>query len=230
MRLTERLLGLTLVGSEWVLWVLIALSVLSVAVMVERAIHLSEKKIDLEALGRDLVDRLSQRDVAGARKALAAWRGPEIQVLLSGIVHFEHGFEAVSSAMASSKAQLRIDLERYLGVLATLGNNAPFIGLFGTVLGIIRAFADLARNQGGGAAVVMAGISEALVATAVGLMVAIPAVIAFNYFQGKIRRTLSRVDATGNLLLTVVASGAPAPRPAAGVPGTGERDQKAGGG
>jgi biopolymer transport protein ExbB len=228
MRLTERLLGLTLVGSEWVLWVLIALSVVSVAVMVERGIHLFQKQADLEALSRVLVEHLSGRDITGARKAIAAWRGPEVQVALSGLAHFDRGFEAASAAMASTKAQLRVDLERYTGVLATLGNNAPFIGLFGTVLGIIRAFADLARNQSGGAAVVMAGISEALVATAVGLVVAIPAVIFFNIFQGRIRRTLSRVDATANLLLATMSSVAQAS--AATASGAGALSRKTDGG
>jgi biopolymer transport protein ExbB len=208
MRLTERLLNLTLSGSEWVLWLLIALSVLSVAVMVERAIRLSGKKIDLEALGKELVDRLSQGDIAGARRALGRWQGPEIEVALTGIEHLGGGPGAAGAAMASAKARLRIDLERNLGILGTLGNNAPFIGLFGTVLGIIRAFADLARHEGGGASVVMTGISEALVATAVGLMVAIPAVVAFNHFQGRIRRTLARVDSTAQLVLTGMAKGA----------------------
>src|SRR5262245_51988894 len=205
MRLTERLLNLTLSGSEWVLWLLIVLSVLSVAVMVERAIHLASKKIDLEALGKELVDRLSHGDVAGARRALARWSGPEIEVALAGVDQFDHGPAAAGAAMASAKSRLRIGLERNLGVLGTLGNNAPFIGLFGTVLGIIRAFADLAKHEGGGASVVMTGISEALVATAVGLMVAIPAVVAFNHFQGRIRRTLGRVDATAQLVLTGMA-------------------------
>src|SRR5262245_32025241 len=107
--------------------------------------------------------------------------------------------------MAGAKARIRIDMEKNLGVLGTLGNNAPFIGLFGTVLGIIKAFADLSHNQAGGAAAVMSGISEALVATAVGLMVAIPAVIAFNFFQGKVRSTLGRVDAMAHLILSAVS-------------------------
>jgi biopolymer transport protein ExbB len=102
---------------------------------------------------------------------------------------------------------VRVDLERNLGVLGTLGNNAPFIGLFGTVLGIIKAFADLSRNSIGGAGAVMAGISEALVATAVGLMVAIPAVIAFNYFQAKVRKSLSRVDAVAHMVLASFTPG-----------------------
>ena len=107
--------------------------------------------------------------------------------------------------MAGAKARLRIDLERNLGILGTLGNNAPFIGLFGTVLGIIKAFADLSRNQAGGAGAVMSGISEALVATAVGLMVAIPAVMAFNFFQARVRKSMARVDAMAHLVLSTSA-------------------------
>ena len=92
------------------------------------------------------------------------------------------------------KSRERLTLERNLGVLGTLGNNAPFIGLFGTVLGIIRAFADLAKNQTGGAGPVMTGISEALVATAVGLMAAIPALMAYNFFQGQLKQWQTELD------------------------------------
>src|SRR5262249_52145467 len=128
-------------------------------------------------------------------------------VAAAGLDHFDRGWEAVGEAMAGAKARLRVELERNLGILGTLGNNAPFIGLFGTVLGIIKAFADLSHNSGGGAAAVMAGISEALVSTAVGLMVAIPAVIAFNFFQGKVRKTLARVDAVAHTLLATFGNG-----------------------
>jgi biopolymer transport protein ExbB len=205
MRLTERILSFTLLGSEWVLWLLIGLSVLSVAVMVERAFFLSAGKLDFEALGKDLLRFLRDGDVVGARRALAGIRGPESMVAAAGLDQLGRGSEAVSEAMASTKSRLRLDLERNLGVLGTLGNNAPFIGLFGTVLGIIKAFADLSRNQAGGAGAVMSGISEALVATAVGLMVAIPAVIAFNFFQGRVRRVLGRVDAVAHLILSFAA-------------------------
>ena len=205
MRLTERLLGLTLLGAEWVFWVLLVLSVVSVAVMVERGIRLSVRKIDFDTLGRDLLDRLTSGDLAGARRVLSAWRAPEAQVVLSGIEQFERGAAAASAAMNGERQKLRLDLERNLGVLGTLGNNAPFIGLFGTVLGIIKAFSDLSHNQSGGASTVMAGISEALVATALGLGVAIPAVVAFNFFQGKVRRILGRVDSLAQLVLVGIA-------------------------
>jgi biopolymer transport protein ExbB len=82
-----------------------------------------------------------------------------------------------------SKRDLLLFGQKRLTILATLGNNAPFIGLFGTVLGVIKAFHDLHVQQGSGIKVVMGGVSEALVATAMGLLVAIPAVIAYNAFS-----------------------------------------------
>lgn len=83
--------------------------------------------------------------------------------------------------------ELRMVLDKRLGVLATFGNNAPFIGLFGTVLGVIKAFNDLGTSSQFGVRVVMEGISQALVSTAMGLFVAIPSVIAYNYFVRKMK-------------------------------------------
>jgi len=174
-----------------------------VAIMVERALVLSGDR-DSDALARDLLALLKRGDIDKARQALTGVRTPAATVAAAGLENYDRGNEAIAEAMASAKARLRIDLERNLGVLGTLGNNAPFIGLFGTVLGIIKAFADLSKNQAGGAAAVMSGISEALVATAVGLMVAIPAVIFFNFFQGKVRKAMARVDAMAHLVLSTV--------------------------
>jgi biopolymer transport protein ExbB len=202
MRITERLLAFTLLGSEWVLWLLIFLSVVSVAVMVERAITLRSRAPDLDTLSARLTGLLAAGDLVKAREALGPPTSPEVRVALAGLAELPRGRAPMVEAMASAKSRERLNMERYLGILGTLGNNAPFIGLFGTVLGIIKAFADLAKHQGGGATVVMAGISEALVATAVGLLVAIPAVVAFNMFQGKLRRTLGRVDAMAHLILS----------------------------
>jgi biopolymer transport protein ExbB len=202
MRITEKLLSFTLLGSEWVLWLLIGLSVLSVTVMVERGISLRSRTPDLEGLSRKVLALLGKGELEAAREALGAPKSPEIRVALIGLAELPRGRDAASEAMASARSRERLNLERNLGVLGTLGNNTPFIGLFGTVLGIMRAFADLSKNQAGGAGPVMAGISEALVATAVGLLVAIPAVIAFNVFQGTVRRTMGRVDAMAHLILS----------------------------
>ena len=93
-------------------------------------------------------------------------------------------------SLSVALSQERLNLEKPITILGTLGNNAPFVGLFGTVLGIIHAFHSLAENIKSGPAVVMAGISEALVATALGLFVAIPAVAAYNYFVKHIKKIM----------------------------------------
>ena len=201
MRITERILAATLVGSDWVLWLLIFLSILSVTIMVERAIVMSGRAPRLADLSERLLKLLAANDLTGARELLGPPRSPEVRVAMVGLIELSHGRIAAAEAMAGARAHERLAMEKHLGILGTLGNNCPFIGLFGTVLGIIKAFADLSHNQGGGAAVVMAGIAEALVATAVGLMVAIPAVVAYNVFQGRVRRTLGRVDAMAHLIL-----------------------------
>jgi biopolymer transport protein ExbB len=202
MRISDRFLAFTALGSEWVLYLLIGLSILSVTVMVERGISLRAAAPDFEALSRRLLALLGKGEIDEARQALGAPRSPEVRVALVGLGELSRGRTAAAEAMASAKARERLVLERNLGVLGTLGNNSPFIGLFGTVLGIMRAFADLSKTQAGGAGPVMAGISEALVSTAVGLLVAIPAVIFFNIFQGRVRRMLGRVDAMAHLILS----------------------------
>jgi biopolymer transport protein ExbB len=127
-------------------------------------------------------------------------------------LHGERGAAAASEAMASATAIGRLRLERRLSFLGTLGNNAPFVGLLGTVIGIVQAFHELERAGLGGSASadIMGAIAEALVATAIGLAVAIPAVAAFNYFQRRIKTTLGNAEALEHIVLSHLA-GAPAP-------------------
>ena len=109
--------------------------------------------------------------------------------------------------MKSALMQEKKALESKLSFLGTLGNNAPFIGLFGTVLGIIRAFADLSQAAAGQASqAVMAGISEALIATAVGLLVALPAVVAYNVFMRVIRNRVTDAESLGAQLVARLGS------------------------
>jgi biopolymer transport protein ExbB len=108
----------------------------------------------------------------------------------------------------SSLAQLeKPKLERSLGFLATVGSNAPYIGLFGTVLGIMKAFHDMGQAGSGGQGAVMAGISSALIATAAGLMVAIPAVLAFNYFQKQLKIILGNIETSRDITLAWLKQG-----------------------
>jgi biopolymer transport protein ExbB len=197
--ITERLLAATNLGAEWVLWLLLALSLLSVAVMIERGLFFASRRLaDTDGLSRLLLDG----DFAGARAAVAGKRGMEAEVVRAALERATQGPDAVEEVVAGSVERARLDYEQRLAYLGTLGNNAPFIGLFGTVLGIIRAFADLAAHPGaGGAATVMAGISEALVATAVGLFVALPAVVMFNLYTRWLRRAAQRSAVLGHALV-----------------------------
>ena len=114
------------------------------------------------------------------------------------------GAESVEEHIASTTERERLRYERLLAYLGTLGNNAPFIGLFGTVLGIIRAFHDLAANTAQGAQAVMAGIAEALVATAVGLLVALPAVAAYNAFARHVETCIASATASAHAILAYI--------------------------
>jgi biopolymer transport protein ExbB len=216
MHITERFLAFTLLGAEWVLWLLIALSVISFAIMIERAYYFLTHNVDIDSLGSDLRRLLGKGNVGDARSRVKGSDAAEMTVIAAGLDEVERGVDAVAEAMVGRKAHERMRLERNLAFLGTLGNNAPFIGLFGTVLGIIRAFHDLSGNQAGGvgsgsAAVVMAGISDALVATAVGLMVAIPAVVGFNYFNRRVRQTLANVDSLAHVVLAQLKGEGDAP-------------------
>jgi biopolymer transport protein ExbB/TolQ len=194
--LTQKLLAVTNLGADWVLWLLVVLSVLSVGVMIERALFFGARRLaDADAVAR----RLLSGDLAGARDALGDRAGMEADVVRAIVEHAAKGPDAVAEVVSAQLERSRIDYERRLAFLGTLGNNAPFIGLFGTVLGVIRAFADLAAHPGAaGASSVMAGISDALIATAVGLFVALPAVVMFNLYQRWLRRAAQRASVLGH--------------------------------
>jgi biopolymer transport protein ExbB len=206
MHITEKFLAFTLFGAEWVLWLLIALSILSVAIMIERAWYFVTHSVDAHDLSADLRRLLDAGKLSDARARTKIGDSVVLKVIAAGLDQSERGPDAVAETMLGEKAQVRLQLERRLAFLGTLGANAPFIGLFGTVLGIIKAFHDLAGNQAGGVAVVMAGISEALVATAVGLMVAIPAVIGFNFFNRRVKSALADIDALAHVVLAHLKS------------------------
>lgn len=190
-----------LMGGEWVLYILIALSFWCVAVIWDRFFLFRAKARDAERLGKKVPELLAAGKFEEVRKLVEGNHSSEASVLRAGLSHLDLPPEALEQVLESRRIQERLDLEKDLLVLGTLGNNAPFIGLFGTVLGIIKAFNDLAVAGTSGSGVVMRGVSEALVATAVGLLIAIPAVAAYNYFQGKIKRSLANADRLSRLLL-----------------------------
>lgn len=196
--LSSRLLNVFLTSAEWVLWLLAILSVVSIAVMLERLVFFFTHRLPNSG---ELLSQLSRGQLDPVRSSLTERKGMEAAVLREAMASADQGPEAVESVIASALARERPRYERFLSFLGTLGNNAPFVGLFGTVLGIIKAFHDLGAANSKGAQIqqtVMAGISEALVATAVGLAVAIPAVVAFNGFNRWLKNLTARTNALGH--------------------------------
>ncbi len=203
MNLTANLLELTSSGGEWVLWILIVLSFFSLAVIIERAVYISFRQNRDSGLTANLLLYLKDKKVNEAIEYITQKPTVQSQVLRVGLENIDKGSVYVGELMESQTLLERKRLSKRLVFLATVGSNAPFIGLFGTVLGIIKAFRDLSLNISGGVDAVMAGISEALVATAVGLFVAIPATLAYNYFQKQIRVIFWDTD---SLTKTVLAN------------------------
>ena len=208
MVIEETLFAFAMMGAGWVLWLLVGLSVLCVGVALERAVYLVKNRTPTVELEAGLADFLKSGDAAGFQQKLDKLKGLEARVLGAGLeAAVESGTEAAEESIAGTLLFERSRLDRGLIVLGTTGSNAPFIGLFGTVLGIIKAFADLAANQAEAASAVMAGISEALVATAVGLLVAIPAVVLYNAFQRRVKLALSRTESLSHLVLARLKAG-----------------------
>jgi biopolymer transport protein ExbB/TolQ len=203
--LTKTLLQVILGGSGWVLGLLLGLSVASVAVMLERSFIYIRHRFGEEKFVAEIEPLFKEGGWPRALSLCQANKALEPQVLLAGLRHISQGREAVQDAMEGERIRIGQYLEKNLSFLGTLGANAPFIGLFGTVLGIIHAFKDLSLAEGGGGPAVMAGIAEALVATAVGLLVAIPAVVAYNVFHRRLHVILERSRRLSQILLTYLA-------------------------
>jgi len=202
----EMLKQFALLGSEWILWLLVILSVISIAIMVERAIRVAMARSTLDEIFALISGFLGKKDWDGAAKALEKNKGSVATEVKEGLANAKQGTQVAEEVMTAQITAQRQNLMRLLPFLGSVGSNAPFVGLLGTVLGIIRAFHDLAFKGNEGPSVVMAGISEALVATAIGLLVAIPAVAAFNYFRVLVDRNIEDCERASKLLLAYMGS------------------------
>jgi biopolymer transport protein ExbB len=201
MGLTKSLLSLTLGGSAWVLWLLLGLSVASVAIMIDKALTFYRYRFNQDRFVAEIEPFLRRGDWPRIISRCEQESGLEARVLLVGLREISRGKAAVQDLMEGERLRVALYLGKRLGFLGTLGANAPFIGLLGTVLGIIHAFKDLALAEGGGGPAVMAGIAEALVATAVGLLVAIPAVVMYNFFHRRLHVVQERSRFLEQLIL-----------------------------
>ena len=190
MQLERMLDALTSLGAGWVLALLGFLSIVGLAVILERTLYLALRGDDVRELGRELRDLLARGDPERARRRLE--ESPSFEASIAAAALDAFGAEDAEQRMLAASQRSRLSMERWLAILGTLGSNAPFVGLLGTVIGIVRAFRALESGAGQVSAGLMAEVGEALVATAVGLLVALPAVAAFNAFQRVIRTRLGQ--------------------------------------
>jgi biopolymer transport protein ExbB len=191
-------------GSRWVLWLLIILSIAAGAVVLERLWFFVRERRPRRGIA-EMLEALRTSGAKAALKALGDVRSLDAAVARACLDHLSEGPAAVEEQVAAVLESQRIRYERGLAYLGTLGSNAPFVGLFGTVLGIVRAFHDLARSSASlGTQAVMAGIAEALVATAVGLLVAIPAVATYNVLMRHVETALASAGTLGHRILAHV--------------------------
>lgn len=203
--LTSLFLKVAFIGAEWVLWVLLALSFVSIGIIVDRLLYFWRNAEESDRLNSALPEQLRAGDVRGAWDLVANSEGVGGAIVAAGLKAMRRGPDSCNEAMQSVKARLRGELDARLSILGTIGANAPFIGLMGTVLGVIKAAHELTGSQNGtDPNAIMGGVFEALIATAVGLFVAIPAVIAFNFFNRKVRAAMSQIDSLAHLVLAYV--------------------------
>jgi biopolymer transport protein ExbB len=174
--------------------VLIAFSLASVAVMIERALNLSRARRAEETEYSALRQTLLRDGAEATRSRIAAGEAPSAAAVQNGLDLHTNNRELFREAIGQGIEVQNAVLNRNLSILATVASTAPYVGLFGTVLGILSAFAKIARTGQTGASVVAAPIAEALTATAMGLGVAIPAVMAYNYFSGRVGDLMLRVE------------------------------------
>jgi biopolymer transport protein ExbB len=190
---------LAMTGVHWVLWLLVGIFILALGVTVERGIYLLTSKDDMRRLRRDLLVYLGRGDVVSARKRLEESPSFEARIAMAGL----EGISPVGAEerLSAAAALARLEMERNVGFLGTVGTNAPFIGLLGTVMGVIRAFHGMSGPADTLFAPLMGQIAEALVATGLGLLVAVPAFILFNLFHSIIKTRLSQAEALGKDVL-----------------------------
>lgn len=187
--LTEKLLSISLLGTEWILCLLLFFSICSWAIILERTLFLLRKRGQMEQLESRVTKILQEGEVSQAVEMLERDGSSPALVAAKVIKHVTKKWADVDEYMAIVLSEEKLLLESRIAFLGTLVNIAPFVGLLGTVLGIINAFHGLSVNNQGGD-LVMSGIAGALVATALGLFIAIPAAIAYNYFVRTVKKTV----------------------------------------
>lgn len=196
------------------MWVLLALSIIVVAIVIERLVFFASQHGDTKGLLREIGQKIETDDLSGAIKVCQSNKGMLPRILEFGLRRGEKNRADITDALSIALMEHLNALERNLGIIGTIAVIAPFVGLAGTVLGIIKAFQDIALKGNSTPAVVAGGVSEALITTFSGLVVAIVAVIFFNYFKSRIKAYNQEMIVAANQLAEMLHfhnTGAPIP-------------------
>jgi biopolymer transport protein ExbB len=204
MDIQQKLTGFAMMGATWIMWLLVALSVGGVAVALERAIYLILTRQNVRKLKQQIIALLRAGNLDEVRACLSKSRSHVAGIISAALEGQGDGTASAEERMHGATQLAKLRMEKRLAFLGTLGSNAPFIGLLGTVIGIIRAFHQLNDAAGKVTSGLMTEVGEALVATAIGILVALPAIAFYNAFQRIIKARLGRAQAFGNEVLAVL--------------------------
>jgi biopolymer transport protein ExbB len=184
------------------MWPILLFSLIALAVIIERLIVFHKAKINVnEFLTKIRKALLVNRNVKEAIKICEQYRGPVASVIKAGLLRYGHDRQDIEKTIENAALYELDRLERRLSILATTANVEPMLGFLGTVSGMIKSFGTLATQGLSNPGAVAAGISEALITTAAGLIIAIPAQIAFNFFTTKVTRYVRDIETASNMLL-----------------------------
>lgn len=198
-----------LLKNSWAIDLLLVFSVVALAIILERLWSYSRLGINEKALLERVKAAMKRGNIQEASFISQSVNHPLGEVLNVGIKNRDLPREDIADLLNGALIETKTHLERKNSVLSTISFISPLLGLLGTVMGIIRAFHDLSVSGSGGPSVVMAGVAEALVSTAIGIIVAIPAAIFYNYFMNKVKTILTRVESNSIRFLTFLHTNSP---------------------
>ena len=207
--LTKSFERFAMMGAEWVMWALLVMGFIALLLFFVRLFFLSKYRVDVgELLPRLKIDFVHQWQSQGSSGRLESLgvgniESMELEVAHQVLENWDSSEDTLDNLVQKTILANRQSYEKNIAYFGIVGSNAPFVGLLGTVIGVIISFKELGDNPKGGLEVVGPGISEALVATAVGLLVAIPAVVMFNYLKGQIRQRVQNSELIYRHLLSI---------------------------
>lgn len=178
----------------WLMWPIIACSVIAMAIVVDRLWAYRRRKVLPANLVAQIWQLHQKKQLTPAHIATVRKRSPLGRILAAGLVNRNHPRDVMKQAIEDEGRQVVHELERYLNTLGTVANISPLLGLLGTVIGMIKVFAAITSAGVGNPAVLADGISQALITTAAGLSVAIPAVIFHRYLSGRVDRIVVQME------------------------------------